>query len=217
MRRFFGKWVVAALLSFGSEVSADDLRAIDWAELLPQVAPPANPFDTLSFRQSNDLATLYRIEVKNAKVATDFMKSQAAEIRAKLRADGLDPDWYLQQRDRVMSEHARQFSQVNPDVLGQTVRVPGYIVPLEMQGLMAVEFLLVPTAGACIHTPPPPANQLIHIRYPDGYPLRGLYDPVWVDGTLSAEVNHGVVTLSDGQRGVASSYAMQVSGIEQYR
>lgn len=196
---------------------ASDPRDIGWKALLPNLTVGANPFDSLPFRQSNALAKLYRIEVKEAETATDFMKAQAAAIRSELEAEGLDPDWYLQERDRVFREHAQQLAAPNPDVLGEHVRVPGYIVPLQFEGMVVTEFLLVPTAGACIHTPPPPANQLIHVKYPEGYPLRGLYDPVWIDGTLSAETQNELVNYSDGQRNVASSYSMRAVSIVQYQ
>ncbi len=38
------------------------------------------------------------------------------------------------------------------------------MLPLEMSGPKAVEFLLVPTVEACAHTPPPPPpNQLVYV------------------------------------------------------
>lgn len=200
-----------------STVQASDPRDIGWQALLPNVTVGTNPFDSLPFRQSNALAKLYRIEVKEAETASEFMKAQAASIRSELEAEGLDPDWYIQERERVFQEHAQQFSSPNPEVLGQHVRVPGYIVPLQFNGTLVTEFLLVPTAGACIHTPPPPANQLIHVKYPEGYSSRGLYDPVWIDGTLSAETQSELVSYSDGQRVVASSYTMNALNIVQYQ
>ncbi len=116
-----------------------------------------------------------------------------------------------------MQEHTRQASAPNPEVIAQNVRVPGYIIPLEMKGALAVEFLLVPTVGACIHTPPPDANQMIHVRYPDGYHIRGLYDPDWITGELQAEKQVELVTLSDGQLSLETTYSMNAEGIEQHR
>jgi hypothetical protein len=67
---------------------------------------------------------------------------------------------------------------------GKRVRLPGFIVPLEQGRGGISEFLLVPYFGACIHTPPPPANQIIHVsaaKYVKG--IRSM-DPVWVSGVL---------------------------------
>ncbi|WP_299426555.1 DUF3299 domain-containing protein [uncultured Shimia sp.] len=200
----------------GDSLAAEP-RNLGWDDLVPLVTVGENPFEALDFRQKNDLAKLYRIEVKEAATASSFEKSQAKAIRDSLSADGLDADWYFAERERLMAEHTRQFNAPNPEVLAQSVRVPGYILPLEMDGVLAVEFLLVPTVGACVHTPPPAANQLIHVRYPKGYPLRGMYDPVWIIGELKAETQVEMVSYSDGQRHVQSSYVMTAFEVEQYQ
>jgi hypothetical protein len=69
---------------------------------------------------------------------------------------------------------------------GQRVRLPGFVVPLDLEPGKIAEFLLVPYYGACIHVPPPPANQTIFVRMPEGQPLEGeMFDTVWVEGTMS--------------------------------
>jgi hypothetical protein len=53
---------------------------------------------------------------------------------------------------------------VRQDLQGTKVRLPGYVVPLEYSQGAIREFLLVPYFGACIHSPPPPANQIVLVR-----------------------------------------------------
>jgi hypothetical protein len=65
------------------------------------------------------------------------------------------------------------------------VKIPGFIVPLEDTPTGLKEFLLVPYFGACIHTPPPPANQIIHVLMNKGVKGFQSMDTVWVSGTLS--------------------------------
>jgi hypothetical protein len=74
---------------------------------------------------------------------------------------------------------------VNPALVGQVVRIPGFVVPLEDSQDGLKEFLLVPYFGACIHSPPPPANQIIHVL--PRPPVKGVrsMDTVWVSGRLS--------------------------------
>jgi hypothetical protein len=68
---------------------------------------------------------------------------------------------------------------------GQVVKVPGFMVPLEDDEDRVVEFLLVPYVGACIHTPPPPPNQIVHVTMADGKKTKvSFWDPVWVIGKL---------------------------------
>jgi hypothetical protein len=74
---------------------------------------------------------------------------------------------------------------VNGALDGQSVRIPGYVVPLEESKAGLKEFLLVPYFGACIHTPPPPSNQIVHVLPAQAKNLRSM-DTVWVNGTLKA-------------------------------
>ena len=74
---------------------------------------------------------------------------------------------------------------VNPQLAGQVVRIPGFVVPLEDSNEGLKEFLLVPYFGACIHSPPPPANQIVHVL--PRVPAKGFrsMDTVWVSGRNS--------------------------------
>lgn len=91
---------------------------------------------------------------------------------------------------------------------GIKIRLPGYVVPLDMLGGDIREFLLVPYLGACIHTPPPPANQIIHAVAARKHALQTM-DAIWINGTLR-------VARSDTNMGV-SGYRLDVSSIEPYR
>ena len=95
-----------------------------------------------------------------------------------------------------------------PELNGQKVRLPGYLVPLEGQAGEWKEFLLVPYFGACIHSPPPPANQIVHVKA--AVPAKGLrsMDTVWVTGTLRTE-------RRDTDMGV-SGYTLEGAVVEKY-
>jgi uncharacterized protein len=70
------------------------------------------------------------------------------------------------------------------DLDGKHVRIGGYVVSLDFDATRVKEFLLVPFVGACIHVPPPPANQIIYVKSEKGIDVQGTFDPVWVTGTL---------------------------------
>jgi hypothetical protein len=71
---------------------------------------------------------------------------------------------------------------------GKTVKLPGFVVPLEHDGEKVSEFLLVPYFGACIHVPPPPANQTVYVVTEAGSATKQkLFDTVWVTGKLSVK------------------------------
>jgi len=50
---------------------------------------------------------------------------------------------------------------ISTKYINQKIRMPGFVVPLDAVRNGQREFLLVPYFGACIHTPPPPANQIV--------------------------------------------------------
>lgn len=70
------------------------------------------------------------------------------------------------------------------ELIGETIRIPGYIIPLDYDGEGVNELILVPYVGACIHVPPPPPNQLILVRTEEPYNPRELFEPVYVSGML---------------------------------
>jgi len=67
------------------------------------------------------------------------------------------------------------------------VRIKGYLVPLEMGAGTTTEFLLVPYFGACIHAPPPPPNQTIHVQSSAPVKIGSLSTPVEIEGVLSTK------------------------------
>ncbi|MCY4545792.1 MAG: DUF3299 domain-containing protein [Gemmatimonadetes bacterium] len=76
---------------------------------------------------------------------------------------------------------------------GKFVKVPGFTVTLEDWASSAKEFLLVPYVGACIHTPPPPPNQLVYIEMVKGkWAFLDGWNPVWVEGVLKIEMTKSV-------------------------
>jgi uncharacterized protein len=83
-------------------------------------------------------------------------------------------------------------AQVNGTLDGLTVKLPGFMVPIRFTALpgkedggYVSEFLLVPYFGACIHMPPPPPNQIVHVKMAPPRQMQSMYDPVWVTGKLS--------------------------------
>lgn len=93
----------------------------------------------------------------------------------------------LKQKDKKLPA-VMYSSQTVPALNGKKIRIGGYPVPLESNAKgKSTLFFLVPYPGACIHVPPPPPNQLILVRYPQGIKLDDIYAPIWVSGTLKVE------------------------------
>ena len=87
----------------------------------------------------------------------------------------------LQSEMRMVWDNAPTVTELE----GTSIRIPGYIVPLDENHGQLKEFLLVPYFGACIHSPPPPANQIIHVFAKT--PIKGFkaMDTVWISGPIT--------------------------------
>lgn len=71
-----------------------------------------------------------------------------------------------------------------PALQGRQVRIAGFVMPLAQPGDAIKRFLLVPYQGACVHTPPPPANQAIIVEPKTALDAALAPYPVWVQGRL---------------------------------
>jgi len=69
-------------------------------------------------------------------------------------------------------------TKLNEALNGAYIKMPGYIIPIDLTSEGVTSFLLVPYVGACIHTPPPPANQLVFVNTAKPWPSDDLWDPV---------------------------------------
>lgn len=114
--------------------------------------------------------------------------------------------------EELLGDPAVQMEPVAPvvqEMNGRHIRLPGYIVPLGITEAMEVEeFLLVPYFGACIHVPPPPSNQIVHVRSNTGIKLKDLYQPFWINGVV--QVKHLESELAN------AGYSIDGADIEPY-
>lgn len=88
----------------------------------------------------------------------------------------------VQHDNAPLASHQPKSSGVRSDWNGETVEISGFIVPLDYEGTGVTAFMLVPYVGACIHVPPPPANQLVFVTTEEPYESEGLFEAVTVTG-----------------------------------
>jgi uncharacterized protein len=99
---------------------------------------------------------------------------------------------------------------VNKALDGALIKIPGFIVPLDVgkDGLVT-DFFLVPYFGACIHVPPPPPNQIVHVRISKGIALDSIYEAYWITGRMKV--------VNKSTRLGASAYQLAASNVEIYK
>ncbi|SNS56972.1 DUF3299 domain-containing protein [Tropicimonas sediminicola] len=195
---------------------AADPQEISWETLAPPAAVIENPFETITYHQMDTLRQILRFETGAEQSDDAEARAKAQALREQLSKDGLDVDGLFAARVAIMEKREAAASAVNEDIVGTSVRLPGYMLPLKFKDRKAVEFLLVPTVGACIHTPPPPANQIVHVVYPEGIEVDVLFRPVWITGTMVAQSSVQDVGYVDGRAPVSVSYSMQPVLVEKY-
>lgn len=157
-----GAAFVVAMVAALSVCAADAPRQLKWADLVPK----AMPTDALRGKTFFGGST----PVPNAD-APPAPLPEGEFMSVKRRQPGSD------RPPAVVSE-----------LDGQNVSIGGYVVPLDFDATTVKEFLLVPFVGACIHVPPPPANQIVYVKTDKGFEVGGQFDPVTVIGKINTTV-----------------------------
>ena len=115
----------------------------------------------------------------------------------------------VNQSEEDAYQQALVSTDVNENLDGAMIRIPGFVVPLEFDEEQTIsQFFLVPYFGACLHMPPPPPNQIILVNAPKGIQMSALYDPFWIEGQLSTSFQENDMATS--------AYAMRLQRIEPY-
>lgn len=159
---------------------------------LPESEPPPEGFDEI---QWEDLVPPGASE--------EEISARFDERIAKVEPGSAEADAVFEQ---LQAEYDNQ--PVNPAMAGSEIMLAGFVAPLTYDGDLITEFLLVPYFGACIHVPPPPANQTVMVSLEDdGLTIDESYGAVWVTGTLTldgstTDLAEAGYSISDAQTGV---------------
>ena len=81
-------------------------------------------------------------------------------------------------------------TKLNPALADAYIKMPGFIIPIDISTDGVTNFILVPYVGACIHVPPPPPNQLVFVTTKVPWPSERLWEAVWVTGTMQNKVQY---------------------------
>jgi len=152
--------MVIALVATCQIAFSKGVRTLDWKDLIPSDLSADDPFKGLSDEQRGSASWIVNLfenlPERNAETKNIF--EMADNFVAELEEAGIDIHEVMEKRKIL---HKSVVKELN----GQKVSIPGYLLPLEITGSSVTEFLLVPYFGACIHAPPPPPNQIVHVTY----------------------------------------------------
>lgn len=94
------------------------------------------------------------------------------------------------------------------ELQGKHISLAGYVLPVDREGELVYEFLLLPLTGVCSHVPPPAANQIVHVIPARPYKLAEIYEPVAVTGMLKAGLEKTQLFVLDGVTVIESGYSV---------
>ena len=212
---------IAAIVLAGlvQTVPAANFQELQWDDLVPAEAQFDDAFTRLSDDQLYELTIVAQVrdQIETGEPIDDETRRLYEEMLDSLWAQKVEVDKLLGMREAVTRERIAKTYLARQDLDGKPIRMPGYLLPLEFDGRKVTEFLLVPYVGACIHTPPPPPNQIVHVRSESGFETDGgLYTPVWVSGLMRTEQTRSNLDYVDGSSDVPSAYRMDAVTVDPY-
>ncbi|MGI9409306.1 MAG: DUF3299 domain-containing protein [Hyphomicrobiaceae bacterium] len=213
--------IISCLMLLALPSIGQAAQKVEWKNLLPQLPPLQDPLTSLTQDQRFDIETIAwarelsdeeRQLPQNKQGVEDSVKYERQFKQAGIEVGGLLQKY----RTWLLAVDKRQ-KKVNTSLNGKTVRMAGYLLPLEYSEQGETEFLLVPYVGACIHVPPPPANQIVFVRLAEKFKANDLYTAVWVTGEMKTKSSSKELTLIDGSSNVAVGYHIDGGTIEMYK
>ena len=220
MKKTIINWAFLSLLivSIAAPSVAVQFKQIGWQDLIKKMEFD-DPFTVLSTDQLADLGMVARVRQRQAagRDVSEGTIKEKEEATGRLERAGVDIDGLLTKRLEIRELRRQRAHAVVPDLNGQQVRMPGYALPLEYAGQKITEFLLVPWVGACIHTPPPPPNQIVYVKLNEGIENRGRFTPVWVTGEMAVKAAKKNLYLVDGSAGIDVGYTLRANDVQPYK
>ena len=169
-----------------AEITHEAVSAAEKPKQISKAKPSEPVFETLAWE---DLLPEGEEEILDNLYA-EFFEAQETELREQIplsKAAETDIDIATLIEEGSVQDTMEQIGTYNvvDDLDGAKVRLPGYVVPLDFKASSEyTEFLLVPYFGACLHTPPPPPNQIIYVKSSPASKITDLYEPVWIEGVM---------------------------------
>jgi hypothetical protein len=192
-------------------VLAEEIRQLGWKDLIPKHLNSQDPLAGLTQIQKDAVIwAINMLESLPEREPEEYYKEIVKSIPSLKGAD-IDIKYVMKKRKEIQTA-------IVEDLHGRLVRMPGYLLPLEIIGAKVTEFLLVPYIGACIHVPPPPPNQIVYVKnIKKAYRHKGLNDPIWVTGKISVKSMTRDLYLVDGSANVSIGYALEARLVEPYK
>jgi len=183
-RRLRLSWPIALLALVAPGLAFGSPKDLTWDDLMPEG----------EFERLEELYAMYMTQLEQQMGTSPLSQASPDMIEEGSRLDEM--------------QQIGTFNTV-AELDGAEIRLPGYVVPFDFDAKgKYTEFLLVPYFGACIHSPPPPPNQIVYVKADKPVSIDNIWTPVWVEGELSTEKN--LNDLGD------AAYSLSLGRVEPY-
>jgi len=213
--------MIIALISSLVATQAQAQRQVEWKNLLPQAAPLKDPLESLTQDQRFDIETIAwarGLKPEELKLVQNKQGiADAAKYEHRFKQAGINVDTLLKKYQQWQDATTKRQKMVNAELNGEQVKIAGYLLPLQFSEEGDTDFLLVPYVGACVHVPPPPANQIVFVRLAKKFVANDLYTAVWVTGQMRTKASSKSLTLIDGSTDVSIGYNISGATVEPYK
>lgn len=213
---------MSCLTVIPQSLAADTVQTLSWEALL---APER--------KQLMDSATALRkqfVQLPKSDQRYYLAVTQALEVRARVDAGSVTvndlEDWEMELLEsEIIDQHPEVEAlwtaqteleekmqaaggSVAQQLNGKSVKLPGYVLPIDPTANPIQKFLFVPDLSVFVHPPAPPANQVIHVTFEKGVTLDEIKKLVWVEGVITTTGGQHIVSYDDEDRPVDVAYSM---------
>lgn len=197
-------------------------EAVEWKDLIDAEAQVfEDPFSDLSEDHINLLRTIVRAREKLARGSAPTedipeIESRLGAALETLAEAGLDANRLIDQRWVVAGLRETAANAGNPALDGTEISLAGFAIPAppETDGTSTV--YLVELAGMCSHTPPPMPNQLVRVRFEDGWTPAYMHQPVRISGRAVIDPSEEVFPVVDGNVPMKATWRLDAEALEAF-
>ena len=215
MKKIFMMLVLGSLA-----LNAGEYKTIDWSDMQGKMEVYDDPFKNLTEDQTYHLSIYARVtemEKFAPKRVSKGMLTEAKKAEETLKKEGVDIDYLFSQRERIKKLRTKAASSLNRDLNNTNISMSGFMLALELKAGKTKEFLLVPTVGACVHTPTPPMNQIVYVTINEAVETGTRFEAVTISGKMLTKQVSNNLFLVDGKKDISSGYAMHADKVTKFK
>ena len=212
--------LAATLLAFPTGLAAQ--QAVNWPDLIDSEAQVfEDPFRDLREDQIDLLRSIVRAREKLSRGTATAEEVPEVESRldaalTTLAEAGIDADRLIDQRWVVAGLRETAANAGNPALDGAEISLAGFAIPAPPEADGTATVYLVELAGMCSHTPPPMPNQLVRVRFDDGWMPAYMHQPVRISGRAVIDPSERVFQIVDGDVPMKATWRLDAVAVEAF-